>query len=176
MKRRGAPDRIAAARAAVALVARHGDLAGRAVLEMSDDTGQHAAEFRRLGAACLVVTPGRAGHTAPAARDTVLAEPYWLPVGDRRVDVCFLADTLEHTPDPAGLLDEMIRVTRPGGLVCLSYPVRPERRDTVTRLVRSRRDVTPVELRPRRWDLLLAVRGLRAAPAGNPLVVLRRAR
>ena len=33
------------------------------------------------------------------------------------------SNVLEYVRDPAGFIDEMIRVTRPGGLVYLSYTV-----------------------------------------------------
>ena len=37
--------------------------------------------------------------------------------GRASVDVCYSSNVLEHVPDPAALADEMVRVTRPGGLV-----------------------------------------------------------
>ena len=51
----------------------------------------------------------------------MVADGYWLPVGDGDADVVFSSNVLEHVPDPMGLIEEMIRVTRPGGLVYLSY-------------------------------------------------------
>jgi SAM-dependent methyltransferase len=44
-----------------------------------------------------------------------------LPVRDGGADVAFSSNVLEHVPDPMGLIEEMIRVTRPGGLVYVSY-------------------------------------------------------
>ena len=57
--------------------------------------------------------------TAPAG--AVIADGYWLPVRDGGADVAFSSNVLEHVPDPMGLIEEMIRVTRPGGLVYLSF-------------------------------------------------------
>jgi SAM-dependent methyltransferase len=51
----------------------------------------------------------------------VLADGYWLPVRDGCADICFSSNVLEHVADPAGLIGEMIRVTRPGGLIYLSF-------------------------------------------------------
>jgi SAM-dependent methyltransferase len=51
----------------------------------------------------------------------VVADGYWLPVRDGGADVTFSSNVLEHVPDPMGLIEEMIRVTRPGGLVYLSF-------------------------------------------------------
>ena len=39
------------------------------------------------------------------------------------VDVCYSSNVLEHVPDPWRMADEMLRVTRPGGVVFLSYTV-----------------------------------------------------
>jgi ubiquinone/menaquinone biosynthesis C-methylase UbiE len=44
-----------------------------------------------------------------------------LPFADRSVDVAFSSNVLEHVPDPQLMCTEMIRVTRPGGLVVLSF-------------------------------------------------------
>jgi len=44
-----------------------------------------------------------------------------LPVADGGVDVCFSSNVLEHVPDPAAMLAEMIRVTRPGGVIYLAF-------------------------------------------------------
>lgn len=37
-------------------------------------------------------------------------------------DVVTLVDVIEHVPDPAGLVREIRRVTRPGGIVCVVTP------------------------------------------------------
>jgi SAM-dependent methyltransferase len=37
------------------------------------------------------------------------------------VDVCFSSNVLEHVPDPRGMAEEMVRVTRRGGTIFLSY-------------------------------------------------------
>ena len=46
-----------------------------------------------------------------------------LPFRDDCVDVCYSSNVLEHVPDPWPMADEMVRVTRPGGLVFISYTV-----------------------------------------------------
>ena len=55
------------------------------------------------------------------SRASVIGDGYWLPLADASVDMCFSSNVLEHVRDPNGLIDEMVRVTRPGGLVYLSY-------------------------------------------------------
>jgi SAM-dependent methyltransferase len=44
-----------------------------------------------------------------------------LPVADAAADVCFSSNVLEHVRDPAQMLAEMIRVTRPGGLIYAAF-------------------------------------------------------
>jgi SAM-dependent methyltransferase len=113
------------ARDSVALVARYARLDGSQLVDIGGGAGYFADAFRERGAQCLLVEPDSeelcirdaAGHAS------VIGDGYWLPLGDASVDVCFSCHVLEHVRDPAGLIDEMIRVTRPGGLVYLSYTV-----------------------------------------------------
>ena len=108
---------------AVLQVAEHGTLGGRTVVDVGGGGGWFTAAFRAHGAHCYLFEPdpaelhGRAAGPASA----VLADGYWLPVRDGSADVVFSSNVLEHVPDPIGLIEEMIRVTRPGGLVYLSY-------------------------------------------------------
>jgi SAM-dependent methyltransferase len=44
-----------------------------------------------------------------------------LPFRTGSVDVCYSSNVLEHVPDPWRMADEMVRVTRPGGTVFISY-------------------------------------------------------
>ena len=100
-------------------------LGGRQVVDVGGGAGYFAAAFRDRGAQCLLVEPDPAElyrHGAPG-RASVIGDGYWLPLADASVDVCFSCNVLEHVRDPAGFIDEMIRVTRPGGLVYLSYTV-----------------------------------------------------
>ena len=46
-----------------------------------------------------------------------------LPFRDHSVDVCLSSNVAEHVAQPWQLGAEMLRVTRPGGLVILSYTV-----------------------------------------------------
>jgi SAM-dependent methyltransferase len=108
---------------AVRQVASHIDLAARTVVDVGGGGGWFTEAFRSRGAHCYLFEPDRAElffRSVPAA-GAVLADGYWLPVRDGAADVVFSSNVLEHAPDPIGLIEEMIRVTRPGGLVYLSY-------------------------------------------------------
>ncbi|HVV23181.1 MAG TPA: methyltransferase domain-containing protein, partial [Pseudonocardiaceae bacterium] len=52
---------------------------------------------------------------------TIVGDGYWLPLRDGAADVCISSNVLEHVPDPEGIIDEMIRVTKPGGIVYVSF-------------------------------------------------------
>ena len=113
------------ARDSVALVAGHARLDGSRVVDVGGGAGYFADAFRERGAQCLLVEPDPAElciRGAPGCA-SVIGDGYWLPLADGSVDVCFSCNVLEHVRDPAGLIDEMIRATRPGGLVYLSYTV-----------------------------------------------------
>src|SRR5271165_2891503 len=108
---------------AVQQVAVHGELGGRTVVDVGGGGGWFTTAFRARGAHCYLFEPDptelHLRTDAPAG--AVVADGYWLPVRDGGADVAFSSNVLEHVPDPMGLIEEMIRVTRPGGLVYLSY-------------------------------------------------------
>ncbi len=108
---------------AVRQVSEHSDLSGRTVVDVGGGGGWFTAAFRARGANCYLFEPDRAelGLRTAAPAGAVVADGYWLPVRDGGADVAFSSNVLEHVPDPMGLIEEMIRVTRPGGLVYVSY-------------------------------------------------------
>ena len=104
-------------------IARHTELAGQTVLDVGGGVGHFTVAFRARGANCYLFEPDSAemligGEAPPGA---VLADGYWLPVADSSADICFSSNVLEHVADPPGLIDEMIRATKPGGLIYLSF-------------------------------------------------------
>jgi SAM-dependent methyltransferase len=60
------------------------------------------------------------GHT-----DVHVASVEELPFGDGRVDLVTCLDVIEHTPDDRATLAELLRVTRPGGLLVATVPAYP---------------------------------------------------
>jgi arabinofuranan 3-O-arabinosyltransferase len=62
------------------------------------------------------VTPGR---LVPGR--TVAGDGNRMPLPDGVADVTFSSNVLEHVPDPSRFIDEMVRVTRPGGTIYLSF-------------------------------------------------------
>lgn len=101
------------------------DLAGTTVLDVGGGPGYFADEFARAGARYIPVEPDpsemhAAGISVPAA---VRGSGMALPFRDDAVDICFSSNVAEHIPDPWRMADEMVRVTKPGGIIVLSYTV-----------------------------------------------------
>lgn len=105
-------------------VAHYTSLAGRTVLDVGGGPGYFADAFRALGAV-YVGLDADAGelslHGREVARGTVLGSGLALPFRTGSVDVCYSSNVLEHVPAPERMADEMVRVTKRGGLVFLSY-------------------------------------------------------
>jgi SAM-dependent methyltransferase len=98
-------------------------LDGRTVLDVGGGPGYFADAFRDAGARYIGVDPdvgelsARGGPAAGMVRASGLA----LPFATGAFDVCYSSNVLEHVPEPNRMLDEMVRVTRPGGTVFVSY-------------------------------------------------------
>jgi SAM-dependent methyltransferase len=108
---------------AVRQVAGYCELAGRTVLDVGGGGGWFTAAFRAEGARCCLLEPDPAelhSRQVPLS-GAVLADGLRLPVRDGAADVTFSSNVLEHVPDPLRLIAEMIRVTRPGGLIYLAF-------------------------------------------------------
>jgi SAM-dependent methyltransferase len=124
----------------LAQVERHLDVRGRVVLDVGGGGGYFTEAFRQAGARCVLVEPEagsavtplssdgsrrhhqeavRPGRLAPGA--TVAGDGHRLPFPDGSADLAFSSNVLEHVPDASRFLAEMVRVTRPGGLIYLSY-------------------------------------------------------
>ncbi len=97
-------------------------LAGATVVDVGGGAGYFGAAVRERGARYYMIEPDRremAGREVQPG--TIVGDGYWLPLRDGAADVCFSSNVLEHVPDAVGFLDEMIRVTRPGGIVYVSF-------------------------------------------------------
>jgi SAM-dependent methyltransferase len=95
---------------------------GQTVLDIGGGAGYFTEEFRSRGANCylLELTAGEMmsrGETPPGA---VIADGYWLPVRDGGATSASLP-TSSSVRDPNGLIEEMVRATRPGGLIYPSF-------------------------------------------------------
>jgi SAM-dependent methyltransferase len=102
---------------------------GRRVLDVGGGPGYFAGAFSDAGIDYIGVEPDPTEiHAAESvlAREAgtyVRASGMALPFADSSVDICLSSNVAEHVPRPWELGGEMLRVTRPGGLVVLSYTV-----------------------------------------------------
>ena len=119
------PDRFYTALAAdsVALLRRWSRLTGETVLDIGGGPGYFADAFTGTGARYAGLEPDAGELTARGGftGNTIRASGLDLPVADASVDIAFSSNVLEHVPDPRRMAEEMLRVTRPGGLVFLSW-------------------------------------------------------
>ena len=58
----------------------------------------------------------------PIARPAIVGDAQRCPCTRGVVDFCVANHLLEHAPDPIGVLEELLRVVRPGGRVMLAVP------------------------------------------------------
>lgn len=103
----------------IELLREHTELAGRTVLDVGAGPSEFARAFRAAGAHYVPVDHD---PTVASVRDGgVVGDALRLPLADGSVDIVFSSNMWEHVPDPEAVADELLRVTRPGGLVFLSY-------------------------------------------------------
>jgi SAM-dependent methyltransferase len=98
-------------------------LNGGLILDVGGGPGYFADAFRAAGARYLGIDPdvGELSARGEPAAGMVRASGTELPIRTGAVDVCYSSNVLEHVADPVAMLDEMVRVTKPGGTVFVSY-------------------------------------------------------
>jgi SAM-dependent methyltransferase len=98
-------------------------LDGALLLDVGGGPGYFADAFRAAGARYCAVDSdvGELSARGEPGPGTVLGSGMRLPVRDAAVDVCYSSNVLEHVPEPWRMAADMVRVTRPGGTVFLSF-------------------------------------------------------
>jgi arabinofuranan 3-O-arabinosyltransferase len=99
------------------------DLEKAVVLDVGGGPGYFAAEFRAAGATYIGLDPavGDFAAAGAAVAGMVRGGGTALPVRSEAVDVCYSSNVLEHVATPEAMLDELVRVTRPGGTILVSF-------------------------------------------------------
>lgn len=99
------------------------DLRGRLMLDVGGGPGYFRDAFVRAGAryCALDSDVGELAGAGEVGPDTVIGSGMRLPFRTGGVDVCYSSNVLEHVSDPWRMAEEMVRVTRPGGTVFVSY-------------------------------------------------------
>jgi glycosyltransferase involved in cell wall biosynthesis/SAM-dependent methyltransferase len=98
-------------------------LDGAAAIDIGGGPGYVADELIAKGASCLTVDISMDELHLHGRRATgpLVADGAALAVKDGSFDVVHCSNVLEHSPRPQQLLDELIRVTKPGGVVYVSF-------------------------------------------------------
>lgn len=93
------------------------------VLDVGGGPGYFADAFRAAGAHYVGLEPDAGEMVARGEPEpgTVRASGEALPVRTASVDVCYSSNVLEHVRSPWTMTAEMVRVTRPGGTIFLSF-------------------------------------------------------
>lgn len=101
--------------------------AGLTVLDVGGGPGYFSEAFAGRGFRYIGVEPDPAEmHAVPGTitpTTYVRASGMALPFADDSVDICLSSNVAEHVRYPWRMAAEMLRVTRPGGLMVLSYTV-----------------------------------------------------
>jgi SAM-dependent methyltransferase len=98
-------------------------LAGATVIDVGSGAGYFTEALTAASARCVGVECDAGELTAhgPPPPGSVLGSALALPFGTGTIDVCFSSNVLEHVSAPWLMAGEMVRVTRPGGIVFLSF-------------------------------------------------------
>jgi SAM-dependent methyltransferase len=111
------------ARDTVAQVGQYTGLDGRVVADVGGGPGYFAREFRAAGAraVCLDTDTGELAGLGRPGPGSAIGSALRLPLATGAVDMCFSSNVLEHVADWEAMLAEMVRVTRPGGIIVVSF-------------------------------------------------------
>ena len=114
----------------IELITDHHRVPGSIVVDVGAGRQQFADAFALQDAYYVAIDPDVslldptvAASTEPdrAVGHTVLGDGYHLPIADASVDISFSSNVLEHVADPRALVAEMVRVTKPGGIIVVSF-------------------------------------------------------
>ena len=112
------------ARDTVAQLCQYTGIDGATILDIGGGAGYFSDALRDAGGrvVCVDCDAGELrGLRGAFPAGSVLGSALALPFADGTADICFSSNVLEHVPQPEAMADEMVRVTRPGGIVYLSY-------------------------------------------------------
>lgn len=101
----------------------HIEPAGSLALDVGTGAGYMTRAMRDAGATCYGIEYdfGELTWRGEPPTGIAIASALEMPFADGSFDVTFSSNVLEHVPSPWTMADEMVRVTRPGGIVYLSY-------------------------------------------------------
>jgi SAM-dependent methyltransferase len=98
-------------------------LGGALVVDVGGGPGFFVKEMQAAGARafCVDTDSGELAAQGRPEAGAAMASALRLPLASGAVDVCFSSNVLEHVGDWQAMLAEMVRVTRPGGIVFVAF-------------------------------------------------------
>jgi SAM-dependent methyltransferase len=104
-------------------LSQYAELDERVVIDVGGGPGFFVRELSRMGARsfCVDADSGEMAALGLPENDSIVASATRMPIASGAVDVCFSSNVLEHVRDWPAMLAEMVRVTRPGGIVFVTF-------------------------------------------------------
>ncbi len=101
----------------------HQTVAGSTLLDIGAGRSQFAEEFVRAGAHYVGLDPdiSMLQFTPTASMAAVAGDGLALPFADDSADIVLSSNVFEHVPDINQFGSELVRVTKPGGVLVVSY-------------------------------------------------------
>jgi len=104
-------------------IARFGDFEGKRVLEIGTGIGTDALQFQKHGAQCVGIDLTLAGQKLAKEQFSLVGHDSSLMVGNAEVlpladgyfDHIYAFGVIHHSPSTEAIIDEMLRVLKPGG-------------------------------------------------------------
>ena len=95
------------------------------MLDVGGGPGYFASAFAQRGASYVGLEPdvGEMSAAGIEVAQAVRGDGTRLPFADDTFDITYSSNVAEHIPNPWDMGEEMLRVTKPGGLVIVSYTV-----------------------------------------------------
>ncbi|MEE9151263.1 MAG: class I SAM-dependent methyltransferase [Thermoplasmata archaeon] len=94
------------------------------ILEVGCGTAHCAHKLGELGYSSFALdySPQAKNFWDPKVANFIIADGFHLPIRSNSFDLVWNAGVLEHFSDPHPMLKEMIRVCKPGGMICVIVP------------------------------------------------------
>ena len=113
----------ALARDTIGQLGQYVELAGQVVADVGGGPGFFVRELGHAGALsfCVDSDSGEMAALGPPEKGSIAGSAVRLPIASGAVDVCFYSNVLEHVRDWREMLAEMVRVTKPDGIIFVAF-------------------------------------------------------
>lgn len=102
-------------------LSRYTSIAGQTILDVGGGPGHFRDAFLQAGARYCWIEPDVSDLAVKEVPGRIRGSALALPVRSDSLDICYTSNVLEHVPDAWQMSSELVRVTKPGGLIYLSF-------------------------------------------------------